>query len=513
MERPGPCAGALPSLLYRRAGLDRSGNGRPPPEFFRDLNLDQIVAAVIAGRDQYDLEGFFYRPLDDPDDIAYRQEVMRELEDPYLAGEVAAFAAKFDEMRRCRRAGEEAYYRLPRQGSFLEAVAAYCSAVTALLAALTNAGLQSRGFLRLREYLSDYAHSAGFQTLSAETEQLGAELRGVRYCLLIRGLSVTVRNYTDEADYGCEIEATFAKFRQGEVEDRRHRFPEYSGVGHVDAEILEGVARLNPEVFARLREFVETHQNFVDPVVAGFDREVQFCLAYLKGAGLPFCYPLVTAATMAEYGDGIFDLALAAKLTRENRSVVLNDFHLDGDERVLVVSGPNQGGKTTFARTIGQLHYLARLACPVPGRQAQIFLCDRLLTHFARTEDAATLRGKLHDDLLRIRRILDEATPQSLIIMNEIFSSTALEDAVFLTTSVMRMILDLGCLALCVTFLEEAAALSDAVVSMVSTIDPADPAVRTFKLIRRPADGKAYAVAIAEKWRLTYRQLKDRLAS
>jgi hypothetical protein len=84
-------------------------------------------------------------------------------------------------------------------------------------------------------------------------------------------------------------------------------------------------------------------------------------------------------------------------------------------------------------------------------------------------------------------------------------------DALFLSKQILQLVTERDAVGVCVTFLDELSTLNDKMVSVVSNVDPEDPTIRTYKLERRPADGLAYAIAIAEKRRVTYRDIRERL--
>lgn len=513
----GSSAAGVPSVLFLREADRQRAQHAEPPKCFPDLHLNRIVASVLSGKEEYDLQWLFYHRLRDRADIEFRQEAMRDISRPELHELLQRFAETMRTMRMRLSQAERLHHELQKQRWHLDSALSYCEALERLNHDLEETPPVSAGLCRFRAYLDGYISSVRFGALRADTGNLRRKFATLRYTILIDGLRVTVGRANEKPDYGVEISGTFEPFEHAGDDGYRFEFHDADEMNAVESAIAERVAELWPDTFAELGEFSETHENFADREILEFNREIQFYLSFIdyllpfKKAGLDFCFPRLSRDSKAVSVRGGFDLALAERLLDQDAVPVCNDFQLEDDERIIVVSGPNQSGKTTFARLFGQLHYLASLGYPVPGVDAQLFICDEIFTHFERGEPAEQGRGKLQDDMARIHTIVECATSASIVILNEIFSSTTARDASELGLSIMEKLTRLDVLGVWVTFLDELASANPKVVSMVGAVDTEDPARRTYRIKRGAPEGLAYALSLAEKQGLTSACLARRL--
>lgn len=110
------------SVLFRNAEDSARAATSETPLFFGDLNLDQIVDAITLGKQEYSLKPFYHAPLRDLDAIAYRHEVMRDLENQALYESITAFAQRLRGMRAHLAQADKMYYPRQKESWFLDAV-------------------------------------------------------------------------------------------------------------------------------------------------------------------------------------------------------------------------------------------------------------------------------------------------------------------------------------------------------------------------------------------------------
>ena len=514
------------SVLFPTEESAKKPRNQRAPDCFSDLQLDRILKAVLPDYADFHLEEYFYTPLTDPETVRYRQEVMEELEEPEKRAAVEEIIRRIPETRAILEetrpkllkggllTGEKLTDNYLEMGRFLDTLVSYLDAVNDLNGILQKLNLRSAGLRKLSAYLTDYCSSEQLRDMTAWRQRIRENLKHIRFNMLVKPLSIRVTPYEGQEDYAQRITALFSRFRQEESRSFLRPMEEKPRSERIENQVLKMVSKLYPEEFKDLRDFVAAYIDITDDTVLDFIREVQFYFAWLdmmktmKEIGFRFCYPELRGREEERFAADAYDLSLAV---RTLKPVVPNDFSLTPPEQILVVTGPNQGGKSTFARAFGQIFYLASLGVSVPARQAALPLCDQVLTHFERGEDRKLKSGKLEEDILRLKGLLDRSTKDSVFVVNEIYSSTTLKDALTLGGHMIDAITEKAGSAVVVTFMEELSEYGPQTVSMVSGVSDDAEHTRTYQVRRRKADGVAFARLLVGKYGLTREQLRRRI--
>ncbi|MCA1959305.1 MAG: hypothetical protein LDL33_00815 [Desulfomonile sp.] len=159
----------------------------------------------------------------------------------------------------------------------------------------------------------------------------------------------------------------------------------------------------------------------------------------LAEMGEPIAFPVAVAPSERKHSfEELYDVCLALAMKRK---VVGNDVSADGKDLVMI-TGANQGGKSTFLRSIGVSQLMMQCGMFVPAGSFRANVCDRLFTHYKREEDATMKSGKLDEELGRMSAIVDELKPNSLVLFNESFAATNEREGSEIARQITRALLE-----------------------------------------------------------------------
>lgn len=174
----------------------------------------------------------------------------------------------------------------------------------------------------------------------------------------------------------------------------------------------------------------------------------------LRAIGVPFCVPEFCNGERARSYEGLYDIGLAL---HNNTAPVGNKLNAKGKD-LYIITGANQGGKTTFLRSMGQAQVLAQCGLFVPASRFYCPIASGIFTHFKREEDKQIESGKLDEELGRMSLIADHLKPGALLLFNESFASTNEREGSEIARQVTLALMDSGMEVFSVTHLYEYAA-------------------------------------------------------
>jgi hypothetical protein len=174
----------------------------------------------------------------------------------------------------------------------------------------------------------------------------------------------------------------------------------------------------------------------------------------LGAQGAPTCFPVMTpAGRLTLSAAGLYDVALSLRL---DAPVVGNAVEASG-KRLVVITGANQGGKSTLLRALGQAQLMAQAGMFVPAERYHGEVGAGVFTHYKREEDATMESGKLDEELARMSRIAEWIRPTAVLLCNESFASTNEREGSEIARQVIAAMIDSGVKVMVVTHLYDLA--------------------------------------------------------
>lgn len=502
-----------------------------------DLSINFLVENLTVGdEEQRIIRRLLLDMPIDKEIIQYRQAVYKDLK---LVPEMCKQLLEvFDEMKfytgdRGRTVdGKSSVWELVHRLKELEN---YSSSIIRMKELTTGNTFRSEGMKRFVGYIDEIYSSSGFHELSQDMERLGADMSAIKSMTL--GVNFNSEFYPEEVgilslnEYRFTEQSILEQF----IRTHRKRNPEdtdlkgFSMITHSQKSADESplmnnlasiIERMLPSVTTKLKRALKRYTDISGLALMQLADEFLFYVRFMEleeklmNAGLP-CSMLPSSEenTLVEDFYNV-KLAICRLKGMIANDIVCNQLEFAPAKNVLILTGPNRGGKTIFTQGIGLAFLLFQHGVFAPCSSGQMRICDGIYTHFPADENRTVSLGRLGEEAERFRQICQRATAESLLLFNESFATTSHTESLYIAKDVLKYLCCLGARTCFNTHMhelaehaEELCMESKAVCGAVSVVMGSGDNKRSYKIRYEKPDSKSYAHDIACQYGITFEQL------
>lgn len=224
----------------------------------------------------------------------------------------------------------------------------------------------------------------------------------------------------------------------------------------IESDILSAndkILALEEEIFGEVRKFISAKLEEIQNTAMAVAKIDVLCSFASVSIDNNYNKPEITLENVIDIKDGRHPVI--EKMLTE-KPFTPNDAYLDkGENRLLIITGPNMSGKSTFMRQTALIVLMAQIGCFVPAKRAIIGVCDKIFTRVGASDDLSSGQSTFMVEMNEVAEILANVTPKSLVILDEIGRGTSTFDGISIAKAVAEHIVKIGCKTLFATHYHE----------------------------------------------------------
>ena len=512
-------------------------------ETCNDLSLEYICEHLTdIEYEQNIIKRMMMKLENDPETIRYRCDIFADiLKFPKLRSRIRELLEQLDYLKELEKSVKDntaaPVWQLINR---LQELDVYVNCISGINESLTENEVTSTGLIELKEYVSSVYNESGFEYLNQDIKEMMGEIGQIQSI----SLGVNLDNHMRPVEVGI-VSINDTKFTRPGVLDKFLEFSSrkseihggnsFDGMTKIhtvgktvgDDPLMNNLSRVVNEMLGstvkqiknKLSRYVNISGYSLTKLIPEFIfyiRWAEFCSRIME-KGLPMCKPeILDADKNYMLAKDLYNLKLAFQvLAGKDIEIICNDFEFSEEHGIYIMTGPNRGGKTTFTQAVGIIFLLAQHGIYVPAGGLSLSPCDNIYTHFPADENRTVNLGRLGEESQRLSEIFTVATDKSVLLFNESLATTSFAEGLYIAKDVVHALRFLGARTIFNTHMHELAMHLDVMNSYEGTLNVASlitgihEGKRSYKVFLAPPEGVSYARDIAEKYGVTFDQLKQ----
>ena len=495
-------------------------------ETIKDIALYEVIDHLGGDQDEKkSLKKIMSEIPADPEDMRYRQQIMKDLldnEDLCSSLKEALDQIKilkhYSGVKKASSDKDTTLYTLLET---MRELVVYVNVVEALHKELTSSKISSEGLITLRDSLDAIIKDEKFSVAKKDIQVMYDDLSNVRAAII--GVNFTPDFNIDKVTaiefvpHGIRSKYTLADIALGSKVS--NPFNKYRYEDPLLAAIAPKMEKHLKLHFFEIKRTLSKYVNYDSRSLTEMYEGLSFYLRSadlgrkLRSGGYELSFPEIKDGDDSELiVKEFYNIRLAFN---GEQNIVKNDFSFSKDERIFILTGPNRGGKTIVEQALGLISVMMSLGLFVTAKTCTGLPFKKILTHFPIDENLTINYGRLGEEAIRIKEIVKLSDKDTLILFNETFSTTSASDGLYLSMDLIRVLKEKGSFVIFNTHIHELAKEISEMNkwtgrgSIISLVMERKDNRNTFLLKRAEPDASSYARDIAVKYGITYEQLTE----